>query len=365
MTDANSIHREHGIDHLRAVLDSAPPPIRLAPVRPRVKFERTSTTTIMSTRYPPLRAVVAGYLYEGFTVLAGRQKLGKTWLGIDWALAVAMGGIAMGSIPCDQGDVLYIDMENGPRRIQGRINALFPNERDIPDLDRLEWVTEAPQLDQGFIAELELWRLSVPTPTMVVIDVLQRIKPAGSMARNAYENDYSTWAPLQRWATEKRVAVLGLHHTKKGGADDPLEALSGSNGLSACADTTIVLDSDQNGKTLYVRGRDVEEKETAIIFTAGNWTIRGEAADVRRTDERSQILSVLLTADEPMNPKEISIATRSARNSTDQLLYKMAKAGEVEKTGRGLYIHPDRLDLRKIDKRIRSTAGEAEGNSDD
>src|SRR4051794_13953526 len=71
---------------------------QLLPVRPRLVFERTSTTTIMSTRYPPLRAIVPGYLYEGFTVLAGRQKLGKTWLGIDWALAVATGGIAMGSI---------------------------------------------------------------------------------------------------------------------------------------------------------------------------------------------------------------------------------------------------------------------------
>ena len=44
------------------------------------------------------------------------------------------------------------------------------------------------------------------------------------MASNAYENDYSTWAPLQHWATEHGIAVLGLHHTKKGGADDPLEA---------------------------------------------------------------------------------------------------------------------------------------------
>ena len=203
--------------------------------KPRIKFERTSTNVILATVYPPLRAVVPGYLYEGFTVLAGRQKLGKTWLAIDWALAVATGGVAMGSINCEPGNVLYIDMENGPRRIQGRIKTLFPNERDIPDLSRLEWVTEAPQLDQGFIAELERWRLSVPNPTMVVIDVLQRIKPAGSIARNAYENDYSTWAPLQQWATENRVAVIGLHHTKKGGADDPLEALSGSNGLSACA----------------------------------------------------------------------------------------------------------------------------------
>jgi hypothetical protein len=306
----------------------------------RIKFERTSTNVIMATKYPPLRAVVPGYLYEGFTVLAGRHKLGKTWLAIDWAVAVATGGVAMGSIDCNPGNVLYIDMENGPRRIQGRIKTLFPNERDIPDLSKLEWVTEAPQLDQGFIAELERWRLSVPNPTMVVIDVLQRIKPAGSMARNAYENDYSTWAPLQRWATEKRVAVLGLHHTKKGGADDPLEALSGSNGLSACTDTTIVLDSDQNGKTLYVRGRDVEEKETAVIFVTGQWSILGNASDVRRSDERSVILSAIADHNEPMTPLEIADATGQSRANVRQLLRKMAKSGDLHKIGTHYWTDP-------------------------
>jgi hypothetical protein len=359
--NAMRVFQELGIMPEAAVLDSAPPPIRLAPVRSRVKFERTSTTTIMSTEFAPINWVVPGYVSEGFMVLAGRQKLGKTWLAIDWALAVATGGVAMGSIPCEQGDVLYIDMENGPRRIQSRIAMLFPDERNRPDLSRLEWVTVAPQLDAGFIDELERWRVSVPKPRFVIIDVLQRIKPAGQMTRNAYENDYAIWAPLQDWATSTRIASLGLHHTKKGGADDPLEALSGSNGLGACADTTLVLDSDQNGKTLYVRGRDVEEKETALLFAGGAWTMLGEAADVRRTDERSQILSVLLTADEPMNPKEISIATGNNRNSTDQLLYKMAKAGEAEKTGRGLYIHPTRPELRKIGKKIRS---EEQGDDD-
>ena len=102
--------------------------------------------------------------------------------------------------------------------------------------------------------------------------------------------------------------MLGLHHTKKGGADDPLEALSGSNGLSACADTTLVLDSDQNGKTLYVRGRDVEEKETALIFAGGSWSVLGEAADVRRSDERIGIIATLTENGEPMTPAEIAAA---------------------------------------------------------
>lgn len=304
-------------------------------------FKRTNTNDLMAKIFPPLKAIVPGYLYGGFTILAGRQKLGKTWLGIDWALAVATGGVAMGSIDCGHGDVLYVDMENGPRRIQSRILALFPHDQTLPDLSRLEWVTEAPQLDRGFIERLEQWRLSVADPRLVVIDVLQRIKPPGNKNQNAYESDYSTWAPLQAWATKHGVCVLGLHHTKKGGADDPLEALSGSNGLSACADTTIVLDSDQNGKTLYVRGRDIEERITAVIFVTGQWSILGNAADVRRSDERAVILSALTDNNGPMTPTELTATTGQPSTNVRQLLFKMAKSGEVYKLGRGRYwVHP-------------------------
>jgi hypothetical protein len=150
---------------------------------------------------------------------------------------------------------------------------------------------------------------------------------------------------LQRWAGDKRIAVVCLHHTRKGGADDPLEALSGSNGLSACADTTLLLDRDQNGVTLYVRGRDVEEKESALSFLSGIWNLIGEAADIRRTDERSKILSALLIADEAMGPRDVAIAAEMSRNNVDQLLFKMAKANEVQKVARGRYIHAQRQDL--------------------
>ncbi|QHO76801.1 hypothetical protein ACH79_33395 [Bradyrhizobium sp. CCBAU 051011] len=301
------------------------------------RLRRTNTVELMARTFDPLKWVVPGYLSEGFLVLAGRQKLGKTWLAIDMALAVATGGVAMGSIMCEQGDVLYIDLENGERRIQSRIKTLFPNERDRPDLSRLEWATEPLRLDGGLLELLDRWRLEVPAPRLVVIDVLQRIKPPGNRNQNAYESDYSTWAPLQKWATEHGIAVLGLHHTKKGGADDPLEALSGSNGLSACADTTLVLDANQNGKTLYVRGRDVDEKETALLFAGGFWTILGEAAEVRRSDERSQIIAALQDHGDPMTPAEIVAATGKPRVSVQRLLGKMAKAGEVHKVGKSRY----------------------------
>src|SRR6185436_9879052 len=113
-------------------------------------------------------------------------------------------------------------------------------------------------------------------------------------------------------------------------------------GLSGASDTVLVLDRDGVGTTLYGRGRDVEEIEAAVEFDRPTcrWRILGEAADVRRSDERSLILSLLKEADEPMSPKDIMIAAElTNRNSVDVLLYKMAAAGEVEKPKRGLYAY--------------------------
>jgi hypothetical protein len=301
-------------------------------------IERINTNELMALSFPPVQWCVKDYLPEGFTVLAGRQKLGKTWLAIDWGVAVATAGCAMGTILCEQGDVLYIDLENGRRRAQDRINTLFPSPQNRPDLSRLVWQNDAPALGTGFVQCLEDWRRSVPKPRLVIIDVLQRIKPSGSANRNAYENDYAIFAELQQWATTNAIAVVGLHHTKKGGADDPLEALSGSNGLSACADTTAVLDRTGDGISLYVRGRDVVERKSALTFTDGQWLVTGEAASVTVSNERGNILAVLREAGEPMSPSEVASVTGVSSGNTRKLLWAMKRDGEVEKSGYGKYI---------------------------
>jgi len=310
------------------------------------RFVRVSLQEIMGMEFSPIKWAIEGYVPEGFSVLAGRQKLGKTWMALDFAIAVATDSFALGNIICEAGNVLYLDLENGHKRIKSRIEVIFPNERVRPNLSAIEIVTESPQLDNGFIEGLEDWRRSVPNPRLVVIDVLQRVKPAGRNGRNAYENDYAIYQDLQSWATSNGIAVLGLHHTRKGGADDPLEALSGSNGLSAVADTTLVLDRDQNGMTLYVRGRDVEEKETAISHDLGTWTILGEAAEVHRSDERKVILECLANNKvddkyEAMTPTGIADELGLTAGNVRQLLLKMVKAGEVRKTARGRYVYPD------------------------
>jgi hypothetical protein len=150
-------------------------------------------------------------------------------------------------------------------------------------------------------------------------------------------------AELQRLANDRGIGIVVVHHVRKMDADDPLDTVSGTMGLTAAADTVLVLDRrSDTGMTLYGRGRDVEEIEVAICFDKQTcrWSVRGQATDIRRSDERGAILGALEEAGEPMSPSDISLAAGMPNRNVRQLLLKMVKSGEVEKAQRGQYVLP-------------------------
>ncbi|WP_262272211.1 AAA family ATPase [Microvirga yunnanensis] len=362
------------IEHLQPL--NGPSPITLdkngknGSKKPTVR----SAHELRRREFAPIGYVVPGYIAEGCTLLAGRPKLGKSWLVLEMGLAVAMGEACLGSILCEQGDVLYLALEDNERRLQKRIDKVLGPLHEWPQ--GFQYATEWPRANEGGLDAIREWILSVPNPRLIIVDVLAMFRPASGGKDNMYETDYHAIKGLQGLASEFNVAIVVVHHTRKGGSDvDPFEKVSGTLGLSGAADTTIVLDRDGNGATLYGRGRDIEEIESAVEFNKGDcrWVVMGKAEEVRRTDERSVILETLRDADEPMGPREISLATGASRNNVDQLLYKMAKTGEVMKAKRGQYVHPDRADLidgytstpGKNDKKIRNhQEDEAEGETD-
>jgi hypothetical protein len=297
--------------------------------------------------FDPIKFVVPGYIAEGATLLAGRPKLGKSWLALDMALAVASGGVCLGGVRCEEGDVLYLALEDNWRRLQSRIKRIWEAEDPhaaIPD--RLNLATEWPRADDGGVEAIRDWIAATPGARLVIVDVLAMFR-ATSRGRDqsAYDGDYMAIKSLQSLAMETGVAIVIVHHTRKsGGEADPFEKVSGTLGLSGAADTTIILDRDGNGATLYGRGRDIEEVETAVEFDrmSCRWRALGDAVEVRRTDERGVILRTLLDNTEPMSPAEIADAIGQPRNNTRQLIFKMMKAGEVVRVGgKSLYTHPD------------------------
>ncbi len=76
-----------------------------------------SAAELLATEFPDPRWAVPGLIPEGATVLAARPKIGKSWLMLATAIAVASGGRALGHVPCPPGDVLYLALEDTHRRL--------------------------------------------------------------------------------------------------------------------------------------------------------------------------------------------------------------------------------------------------------
>ncbi|MCB1502638.1 MAG: AAA family ATPase [Bauldia sp.] len=337
------------VEELQAMYEA---PLAENLAQPRVPGKPPSCITareLCDLEFAPIKFVVPGYVVEGLTLLAGKPKIGKSWLSMDIALAVSAGGECLGGIGCEQGDVLYLALEDNRRRLQSRIRKLWQIEalaNWTPVPERLHLATEWPRANEGGVAAIRQWIDQHPGARLVIVDVLAMFKAiAKRHDQTLYEADYLAIKELQALAMETGVAFIVVHHTRKSGAEsDPFEKVSGTLGLSGAADTTIILDRDQNGCTLYGRGRDIEEIETAVEFDRQfcRWRALGNATEVRRTDERSVILTALTDNREPMSPAEVADVLGLSRNNVRQLLFKMAKAGEVVKAGRkGQYAHPD------------------------
>jgi hypothetical protein len=187
------------------------------------------------------------------------------------------------------------------------------------------------------LVQLEKWRTSVAKPRLIIIDVWLKVRPPRKSGVDPYAADYADAAPLQRYASEHRLAIVIVTHTRKMAAEDPIESISGTNGITGAADAVLVLSRDSKGYTLYGRGRDIEEIETAMRFDAGRWTILGDATEVRRSAERKKILEAIETAGKPIGPKVIAELSGLKYENVRAMLFQMEKAGEVKRAARGLY----------------------------
>jgi hypothetical protein len=288
--------------------------------------------------FPPVSFVLPGLIAEGLTILAGRPKLGKSWLALDVCLGVATGHSILGAIMPVAGDVLYCALEDNRRRLHGRINKLLRAEAP----ERLMLTTSWRKLDDGGAGDISEWCDSVPEPRLIVLDTLAAVRPRKSGADSSlYETDYHALESLRALANERGLAVMVLHHTRKMDAEDPIDTISGSLGLAGCADSVLVMSRSSQGTTLYVRGRDVEEMEFAISFSPETcqWTLLGNATEVQRSDSRRQVLAALTSSEDPLSPDQIATTTGLKRNNVDQLLSRMVEAGEVTRVGRGKYVY--------------------------
>ena len=297
-------------------------------------FETISAQELKDMKFPPLKFAVEGLISEGLTLLTGKPKIGKSWMALEMAMAVARGDTALGAFECKQGLVLYCALEDNVRRLQRRMETRFSRLNEWPS--SFVFTTSMKRLDEGLLDDLAEW-IEENQPKLIIIDTLACIRQ--SRAREAgYSSDYASLAPLQELAGELGVAIVVVHHLRKMQGEDPFDMISGTTGLTGAVDAALVIDRSSEGTTLYGRGRDIEEIEFAVEFGIGGWELLGNVDEVRRSSERGAILQVISDANEPVSPKQIATALGKNTNAVKQLLRKLVAAGDVNKPQRGRYV---------------------------
>jgi hypothetical protein len=247
---------------------------------------------LMDTELPPIKSVVSDILNEGVTLFAGKAKVGKTWLAQGISIATATGGVALGTKPVEQGEVLNLALEDNKRRLQKRLRKLLPSGVAPPGLHMaVEW----PRADEGGVERLADFLTEHPDTRLVVIDTFARFKSRAMGRRSQYDEDRDAVDPLIPIAAEHNVSIV-LVHLRESESDDPLDMIHGSAGLTGGVDGALVL-KRQRGRAdafLHVDGRDIEHPmELALKFdqTAATWAIIGEAEEYRMSEGRRETLT--------------------------------------------------------------------------
>ena len=214
---------------------------------------------LMATDFPEPRWAVPGLIPEGLTVLAGSPKIGKSWLALSLGIAIASGGKALGRLDVEQGDALYLALEDRGRRLQGRAAMLLAG--DTPP-ERLTLVTEWHRLDDepSGLDALRATARSLEHPRLIVVDTWAKVRPTAEQSRRLYDDDYRAVEPLQQLAADLGCAVVVIHHLRKQKATDWLETLSGTTGITGAADSVLAMfrERGRSDATLKGTGRDVD-----------------------------------------------------------------------------------------------------------
>ena len=218
--------------------------------------------------------IIEDIVPQALTLLAGAPKSGKSWLALDMGLAVAAGEPLLGKETIGCG-VLYFALEDRDSRLQKRLHLI--EEEEPPD--NLFLATECPPLGEGLLSSLRDYLKVHPDIRLIIFDTLQMIRKGdGGTARpNQYGRDTEDLSLLKKFADEKNIAIVVVHHTtKKIDSHDPVNDIRGSSGMSATPDSILILRKERlqkNGELTNI-SRDYPQWKMQLLFENCHWHLQ-------------------------------------------------------------------------------------------
>jgi hypothetical protein len=268
-------------------------------------------------------------LIPGCFLLIGVPKVGKSFLALELAIAVATGGVCLGGICARQGSCLYLVLEGGRARHQRRIRRLLGEGAPWPAA-----LSHATQWPTGVDATglIERWCDRRPDRKLVVVDVLEKFRGRS----RGYSSDFEVVSALSELAERRGIVVLVIHHTRKARAADLVSEVSGPQALAAGVDGVLVLKAVGGSEFSLTSGMRDAPVEQMLRWSSETcrFAIAGEAAkEVRQDDEQKIVDFLALNPEAAFSTAQITThgGLTGSKPAIWKMLSRMAKAAQIAK----------------------------------
>lgn len=304
------------------------------------KFNAIDGETLMDMNLPRTKYIIQGILPQGLAIIAGAPKIGKSWLMLDWCVKIAKGE-NIWNFKTTKGTTLYLCLEGNDNRIQDRLLTI--TDEVTSDV---YFVTDCCSLYDGLEEQIRNFVNEHSDTVLIVIDNLQKVRQ--NTKDTSYASDYKEIETIKKIADELQIAILLVHHMRKQDDKDPLNKLSGTNGIAGCADTIFTLDRSkrsQNSATLICTGRDIEYREFELNFNKEDcvWNLIADSSenpDMLLPDEMNLLIK-MMKAEKYFNGSNAKFLERfnaySGNNLSARILKRMMNKWCYELEENGVY----------------------------
>jgi DNA replication protein DnaC len=288
---------------------------------------------LLKATFKPPQWIIPGILPEGFTFLGGRPKQGKSFL----ALQIALTAVQLGK------KVVYFALEDGPGRIQARLQSL-----GLPDLEALKnipltFIFELPKIQSPAPEDYAIHKINehAKEADLIIVDPWLALKPDSDKKKDIVQEEYLALQTIRKLLKNKSVLIV--HHTRKAGGEDLTSALLGTTGQTAAVDNIMVLQKGKMEKKaiLSFMLRDFEAKDLGLMrLENGFWQIQGTAEEMMLAEEQSKIVEAIKKLEEMQEKptiKAIAELVGKKENAVKVALFELVQKGVVHRKERGVY----------------------------
>ncbi len=221
-------------ERLSELLDTA----RLWEPKDTRRLRAVNIGEFLSMEIPPREMVLAPVLpSQGLALLYAARGVGKTFVGLGMAYAVATGGAFFRWRAPAPRKVLYVDGEMPASAMQERLAQIVQGaDKEPPSTDFLRIIT--PDLQADGIPDISSTDGQAAIEDYLEGVSLVLVDKLSTLCRYGRENEAESWEPMQQWMLSLRrrgIAVLLVHHAGKGGNQ------RGTSKREDCLDTVICL----------------------------------------------------------------------------------------------------------------------------